>query len=119
MAFTDPIVLAYDAGTINLNRINQDQFGATYFGEATNKRVTLTVKHTIPPRGGFGESHMVRVDIEHYDPTTFAYLRTASAWMAIRTDDNTQDTECSEDVTESVVDFLTDPNIVKLVGRQS
>jgi hypothetical protein len=119
MAFSDPIALAYDAGVVNLNRINQDSFGATYFGEATNKRITATVKHTIPPRGGSGESHMFRLDVEHYDATTLAYTRTASAWIAIRTDDNTQDAEMSEDVTEAIVDFLTDPNITKLVSRQS
>lgn len=119
MAITDPITYAYDAGTITLNRINQDNYGAVYYGEGTNKKVTLTVKHGIPAKGKAGESHLVRTDIEHYDPTSGALLRTASAWMVIRTDDGVQDVESSEDVAESIVDFMSDATITKIVSRQS
>lgn len=117
MAISDPITFAYDAGNITLNRINQDSYGAVYYGEGTDKKLTLTVKHTIPPRGGSGESHLVRLDVEHY--ASGVYVRTSSAWVVIRTTDNVQDVESSEDAAEALVDFLSDANITKIVGRQS
>lgn len=119
MAFADPITFAYDAGTVTLNRINQDNFGSTYYGVGTNLTITMTVKHTIPAIGADGESHLCRVDIDHFDSTTGAFKHRSSAWVAVRTDGSPQDAENSEDVTESLVDFLSDANITKLVGRQS
>lgn len=75
------------------------------------------MKHTIPARGASGESHLVRLDVEVYDAAG-VLLRTASAWTVIRTDNGIQDPEESEDAAEAVVDFLSDANITKIVGRQ-
>lgn len=119
MALGDPLTFAYDAGNITLNRVNQDNFGAVYYGTGTNLTVTLTVKHTIPAIGKDGESHLVRCDIDHFDATTGAFKRRASAWLAIRTDGAPQDSENAEDVAEAIVDFCSDANITKLVTRQS
>ena len=119
MAITDPLTFAYDGGSITLNRINQDNFGSVFFGTATGLNVTLTFKHTIPPLGADGESHLVRCDVDHMDTTTGAFVRRASAWCSIRTDGAPQDSENSEDVTEALVDFLSDANITKVIGRQS
>jgi hypothetical protein len=118
MAFSDPITLAWDAGTVTMNRINQDNFGAVYYGTSGVRRFTLTVKHTIPSRGAFGESHLLRLDVEVYDANG-VLLRTSSAWAVVRTDSGIQDQEESEDATEALVDFLSDANITKLVSRQS
>jgi hypothetical protein len=118
MSLADPIVFAYNAVNTNLNRINQDNYGAVYYGEsAAGERITLTVKHTIPPRGEPGESHLVRIDVEQY--AAGVYVRTATAWAVIKTFDEVQDQEASEDVAEALVDFLTDGNITKVVSRQS
>jgi hypothetical protein len=119
MAITDPLTFAYDSGNITLNRINQDNYGSVFYGTGTDLAVTLTFKHTIPPIGGDGESHLVRVDVDHFDSTTHEFVRRSSAWCAIRTDGTPQDSENSEDVTEALVDFLSDANITKVVGRQS
>jgi hypothetical protein len=119
MALADPITFAYDAGTVSLNRVNQDSFGAVYYGTGTNLTITLTVKHNVPGIGKDGESHLCRVDIDHFDATTNAFKRRCSAWCAVRTDGTPQDSENTEDVTESLVDFLSDGNITKLVSRQS
>lgn len=119
MAISDPITFAYDSGNITMNRINQDNYGAVYYGEGTNLKFYLRISHTIPARGKFGESHLVRLDVEHYDGTTLALLRTSSAWCVIRTDDGNQDQENSEDAAEALVDFLSDANITKIVGKQS
>lgn len=119
MAISDPITFAYDGGNITMNRINQDNYGAEYYGEGTNLKLTLTIKHTIPARGASGESHLVRLDVGHYDATSGELIRTSSAWAVIRTDDGTQDQENSEDAMEAIVDFLSDANITKIVGKQS
>jgi hypothetical protein len=119
MAFADPLTFSYDGASVTLNRINQDNYGAIYYGTATNLAINMTVKHTIPAIGKDGESHLCRVDIDHFDATTGAFKHRASAWTSIRTDGSPQDSEHSEDVTEALVDFLSDANITKLVGRQS
>ena len=119
MAITDPLTFAYDGGSITLNRINQDNYGSVFYGTGTNLTVSLTFKHTIPPIGSDGESHLVRCDVDHFDATTGAFVRRASAWTSIRTDGAPQDSENSEDVTEALVDFLSDANITKVIGRQS
>lgn len=117
MALSDPISLAYNAGTVTMNRINQDNYGAVYYGEATDKKLTLSVKHTIPARGAAGESHLVRLDVEQY--ASGEYLRTSSAWAVIRTDGGTQDATEADLAAQAVVDLLSDANLDKIIGRQS
>lgn len=120
----DTISVTYDTVAKTLNRVRQDGFGADYYldDRATSNRVfSVSVKHTIPTsRGGDGESHLFRLDVDQYDSASpYDFLRRSSAWMAIRTDSATQDQEISEDTAEAVVDFLTDATITKIVGRQS
>lgn len=118
MSLTDPIALNYNGGVVNLARINQDNYGAEYYAESGTSRFTMSVKHTIPAKGKAGESHLVRLDVEHYDANGLL-LRVASAWTVVRTDSGIQDQESSEDATEALVDFLSAANITKVVGRQS
>jgi hypothetical protein len=114
----DTISLTYNAGTVVLARINQDNYGAEYFGVSGNDRYTLNVKHTIPARGKPGESHLARLDVEHYDAAG-VLLRTSSAWTAIRTDNGIQNNTTSEYATKALTAFLTAANITKLVNRES
>jgi len=119
----DTISVTFDAVAKTLNRVNQDGFGAQYYLDdraTSNRTFDVIVKHTIPKRGLPGESHLFRLEVAKYDSAApYALLRTAIAWMAIRTDNATQDQEESEDTTEAVVDFLSDATITKIVGRQS
>lgn len=119
----DTISVSYDGAAKVLNRIRQDGYGAEYFldDRATSSReFSVTVKHTVPARGESGESHLFRLDVDQFDSASpYAYLRRSSCWMAMRTEDNTQDQEISEDTAEAVVDFLIDATITKIVGRQS
>jgi hypothetical protein len=114
----DTIALTYNAGTVTLTRINQDNYGAEYFGSSGNDKFTINVKHTIPARGKPGESHLARLDVEHYDATG-VLLRTASAWTAIRTDNGIQAATNSENATKALTAFLSAANITKLVNRES
>jgi hypothetical protein len=114
----DPITLTYNAGSITMNRINQDNHGSEFYAASGNDRFTLSVKHTIPARGKPGESHLARLDVEHYDANG-VLLRTASAWTVIRTDNGIQNITNSENATKALTAFLTAANITKLVNRES
>jgi hypothetical protein len=118
MSLSDPLSITYNAVATNLNRVNQDNYGAVYYGEsAAGERLTFTVKHTIPARGASGESHLARLDVEQY--TAGVLTRTSSVWMAFRASDAVQDQESMEDAAEALVAALTVANITKLVSRQS
>jgi len=119
LAFADPLVFAYDGANYNLARLAPKGNATEYFGYGTNLTINVTVKHTIPEVGKPGESHLLRVDVDHFDATTNAFLRRCSAWCNIRTDGAPQEVENSEDVAEALADFLIDGNITKLVSRQS
>ena len=114
----DTISLTYNAAAITLSKINQDNYGAEYFASSGNDRFTLSVKHTIPARGKPGESHLARLDVEHYDAAG-VLLRTASAWTAIRTDNGIQANTNSENAAKALTAFLSAANITKLVNRES
>lgn len=113
----DTISVTYDTVAKVLSRVKQDGYGAEYYLDDTTKRFYMTVKHTVPATGQTGESHLVRLDIEHI--TDGEVARKSSAWTVIRTDVGLQDQETSEDTTEALVDFLSDATITKIVGRQS
>jgi hypothetical protein len=114
----DTVALTYNAGTVTLARINQDNHGAEYYASSGNDRFTLSVKHTIPGRGKPGESHLARLDVEHYDANGLL-LRTSSAWTVIRTDNGIQVNTDSELATKALTAFLSAANITKLVNRES
>jgi hypothetical protein len=117
MSLSDPTVLTYATVAKSLNRTNQDNFGSTYYLEDGTKRFTLNVKNTIPAKGKSGESHLIRLDVEHYDANNLL-LRVSSAWTVIRTDDGIQDATSSQDAALALAGFLTAANIAKLVSRQ-
>lgn len=114
----DTIALTWNATSVTLTKINQDNYGSEYFAESGVRRFTLSVKHTIPARGKSGESHLARLDVEVYDANG-VLLRTVSAWTVIRTDTGIQEQEECEDAAEALVAFLSAANITKIVGRQS
>jgi hypothetical protein len=118
MSLGDTISITYNAVSKTLARINQDNFGANYYLEDGLVRYNLSIKHTIPARGKFGESHLARLDVEHYDAEG-VLTRTASSWSVIRTDGGIQDSTSSTRAVTALQSFLTAPNIAKIVGRES
>jgi hypothetical protein len=118
MSLGDPIAITYNAVVKNLVKVNQDNFGSTYYLDDGTERFTMSVKHTIPASGEAGESHLVRLDVEHFD-VDGVLLRTSSAWSVIKTFTGKQDTNSSQYVSEALVDFMTDANITKVIGRES
>nr|UJQ85342.1 MAG: hypothetical protein 2 [Leviviridae sp.] len=118
MAFGDPIAITYNAVAKNLVKINQDSYGAEYYLDEGTTRFHLSIKHTIPPKGAPGESHLIRLDVETYDADDIL-LRTSSAWLVAKTFDGKQNTTTSDYVCQALVDLLTDGNVDKLLARES
>lgn len=116
--FGDTIGITYNAVAKTLNKVNQDNYGAEYYLEETGIRYRASVAHTIPKAGQPGESHMFRLDVEHYDGNN-VLLRTASSWAVIRTSDAVQDSTSSTRSANAMVGFLSGANVTKLVNRES
>lgn len=83
---TAPITATVDGEAYTAERINQDGYTAEYFDRSADgtKRLTISVKHTLPGKNGQVESHLVRADISHYD-SAGAYVRTDSVWTVFKT----------------------------------
>lgn len=115
---TITVDLGADLGIV-LTRVNQDNFSSQYFGEGSaNEKITLNVKHDIPSRGAAGESHLVRLDVEHYG-IDGAYLSTSSAWVVIKTFDGIQVSQSSVDTQTGLAGILAPAFVAKIVARES
>lgn len=118
----DSIAVTYNSVAKTLQKINQDNYGAEYFLDdvaTSGIRFTLTVKHTIPARGAFGESHVMKLKCEFVNATTFLIDRTCSSWGVLRTDDGLQDLTSSQRVQAALLTALTAGNTTKMLGRES
>lgn len=119
MALGDPIVVTYDGTPKNLVRINDQNFTSFYYLDDGTERFSLSVKHTTPSqKGGAGESHLVRLDVEHYDGIG-DLLRTSSAWTVIKTFDGKQDTSSSLKAADALIDLMDSTFIGRILGRES
>lgn len=114
----DTVGITYATVAKTLVKINQDNYGANYYlDDSADLKFRLTVKHTIPAVGVAGESHLCRLDVDHYSAGVL--VRTASAWAVIRTDVGVQDSTKSKDAALALQTFMTSANITKVVGRES
>jgi hypothetical protein len=115
--FADPLAITYNAAAKNLNRINQDGYTSEYFLDGTTLKFTASVKHTIPAKGGSGESHMLRLDVDTYDASG-VYVRRCSAWVVAKTFDNSQNSTDLGYALDALITALTTTNKAKLLGRE-
>lgn len=116
--FADPISITYNAVAKNLARINQDSNGSDYYLDGGTEKFSLSIRHTIPARGGAGESHMMRLDVDHHDANG-VFLRRCSSWTVIKTFDSTQDTTRSGYAANALVGLLTTTNVGKILAREN
>lgn len=117
----DTIAVTYNAVAKTLVKVNQDSYGSDYFldDSANLMRFTLTVRHTIPKRGKFQESHLMKLQVEFLDSSTLEVERTASSWGVIRTDDAIQDLTSSQRTQAAFLTAWTSTNTTKMLGRES
>jgi len=117
MSFTDPMAFTYNAVVKNLARVNQDANGSDFFYDGTTEKFSAAVRHTIPPKGGIGESHMLRLDVEYYDANSL-YLRKGSVWLAAKSYDSAQNSTTLGYSMAALVSYLTSGNQTKLLARE-
>lgn len=110
--------ITYNAVAKTLSRVKDDGYSADYYLDDGQLKFLLSVKHTVPSRGGVGESHLVRLDVDMYD-ANMVFLRTASAWTVIKTFDAVQDTTSSNNVANALRTLTDSTFIGKLNTRES
>lgn len=117
----DTFVITHNAVVKTLKKVNQDNYGANYYLEdsANDMRFSVTVSHGIPKSGKTGESHFIRLDVEHYDTTTGALIRTNSSWTTIRTSTAVQDSVTAGYGADALYLWLTPANVALLLARES
>lgn len=116
----DTIGLTYNTVAKTLNKVNQDSYGADYYldDSANLMRFFLKIRHTIPARGKYGESHMIRLDVEFYD-SAGNLLRTVGTWGSTSTLDGVQDYVSAQRVIAAFLTAYTTTNTNKVLGRES
>ena len=117
----DTFGITYNAVAKTLKKVNQDNFGATYYldDSANDMAFNAAVKHTIPPRGKEGESHLVRLDVDHLDSADGALLRTTSAWIVMKTFVSVQDITDTGHAVDALTLWASSANMALVAGRES
>lgn len=118
--FADTIAITWNSVSKTLTRQTSGTYAAKYgLDDAGLRYFTLRIEHTVPPSStSFGETHMARLDVAHYDATG-KYLRTDSTWQVMKTTDSKQNSIELDYTAQALVDFLTDANIDKLIAREA
>lgn len=117
--FANTLSVTIGGTAVTLTRVNQDNFGSTYFGVDGTDKVELVISHELPKaRGASGESHLVRMNIEHYD-VAGVYQRQSSAWVVIKTFDGTQDATHSLECFDALRGLVTSTMAGQLINRES
>lgn len=112
------LTITLGGASVVLTRVDQSNFVSTYFGQDGDDKVSLSVRHQIPSRGGSNESHLVRLDVEHYDALG-VYIRQSSAWTVIKTFDGVQDQSDSEEAVAALTGLTDSTFTSKLINRES
>lgn len=113
------LTINWNATPVTMTRVAEQNFSSEYYGEDGNNKFTMKVNHTIPARGGSGESHLVRLDVEHYDAES-NYLATSAVWTVIKTFDGVQDSTNCDYAIAALQDFTADAaQIAKVIRRES
>lgn len=116
--FANTLDITMTTGPVTLTRVNQDNFGSKYYGSDGDNKIELVVSHQIPARGGSNESHLVRLNVEHYDPTG-TYLRTSASWTVIKTFDGSQDDADSLECQTALSGLVDSTFAASLINRES
>jgi len=103
----------YDGNALILTKVREGNFSSEYMGTVavTNERAKLEVKHTIPGRGQSGESHLLKLSIEHVD-VDGNYHSTTQAHEVIKTLDSVQNYDRSLETHNTLISILGNNSIV-------
>lgn len=117
--FTNPMQITYNAVTKDLEKVNQQDYTGLYYLDDDTVRFNARVAHTVPKPGQPGESHLLRLDADQLDATTYELVRRDSVWIAARTDFGVQNTTELDYLADSLIGLMTAANIGKLLSRQT
>lgn len=112
----DSIALSINSVAKTLVKINQDNYGATYFLREAAAEYTLSIRHTIPKGTGTVESHMMRLDV--VDIVDGVRSPPMSVWMSCKTDGAFDSTVFNQRIM-GLVDELDATLVGKLINRES
>jgi hypothetical protein len=105
---TNSIDLSYNGGTVTLTKIREGNNSSDFRGQVDDtEQLFLSVKHTLPPADGNGESHLCRLDVRHYNSNGFLQ-RVASAWFVIKTDEGVQYATASQAAVDAMATLASD-----------
>jgi len=113
----DTFPLTYKTVAKTLLKINQDNYSATYFLAEALIEFKVTISHTIPKKGGTGESHLVRLDIIEYDADGVV-LSERATWTVIKTFFGRQHVD-TDGTADAILGWMTPANVDKIVARES
>jgi len=111
------LAITYNSNSVTLTRVQESNFSSTYFGEDGDDKFKLVISHTIPERGGNGESHMIRLDVEHY--ASSVYVGTSTCWTVIKTFDSPQDSDAAGYTSDALLTLFDTTLQAQLIGRES
>lgn len=115
-----PVSITYDSVAYDFERVNQDNYSADYMSTTVPSGISamrFSVKHNVPARGGTGEGHVIKLEIDVLDGND-EYLRTESAWMVMKTFENIQVTSSIAKLGSALTGIV--PSIQgKVLGRES
>lgn len=116
----DTIGFTYNAVAKTLVKINQDKMSAEYYLDDTANlmRFYALITHTIPAVGKTGESHMIRLQVDHYDALG-SLIRSVQAWKSFSTKVGTQDLVSSQRLQAALLTIETVANTDKVLKRES
>lgn len=114
----DTLTITYNAVSVTLNKVTEANFKSKYYAEGSGIKYHLDVQHTVPAAGQPGESHLVKLTVEHFD-SNGVYVRSAQAWTVVRSPDAPQDSVASTRCANALTSLTTSGFVTLLVGRQS
>lgn len=112
----DSIALSINSVAKTLLKINQDNYGATYFLREAAAEYTLTVKHTIPKGSSEVETHLFRLDV--VDIVDGVRSEPMSVWLSCKTNGAFDSTVFNQRIM-GLVDELDSTLVGKLINRES
>jgi len=114
------ITTSYNGNILTLTKVREGNFSSEYSGivDVSLERARCYINHTIPKRGESGESHLVKVAIEHVDANG-AYFRTTQSHNVIKTLDAVQGVAATKATQATLVDVISSVFTDQVINGES
>jgi hypothetical protein len=111
--------ITHNTNSVTLTRIKEEGYSSEYRGEFGDDKFNLSIKHTFANRGEPGDSHMARLDVEHYDATTGELIRVPGVWRVFKTFEGTQNTAQLQQAADALDTLVDAAFIAKIIAGES